>query len=319
MKIFIEGDLQIKSNTEVEFKSRQDYIEWVLNNPNLNNEDTIYLSLGDFFDSANPNPIDYQLGLYYLQNLKCKQKIIIAGNHDYNRLKNSYSIDPLQEIDGVTLIKKPDKNLVFASGDYQLKAIVLPYYYDYIYDDLKSMREEYESYEGDYDVVFGHIEDETQEFGSSTGIDISKLKGTRIQGHIHIGGKGYLESPVPNKTNEMLDHRYVYLLDIETKNIEKVEVPDLLRFETVRYPDLPKTTSSKYLFLDILDSIDRTKTEELYSHDNTFIRSIRGKQLVNSKVLERSGKVRTVEEMWKTFKTEKEIDKNVAIKVEAYV
>ena len=314
MKLFLEGDLQIHStksqydNSSIHYEARKNYIDWVLNNPKLNNEDVTYISLGDLYEHSVPDPRSVQLGVYYMSNLKCRLKIIIAGNHDYDRNKKSYSIDPLAEIKGVTIVKE-FKKLTFANS----KIAILPYFYDFVYKDKGSMKEYYESLEGNYDFILHHFEDETQDFGSGKGIKL-KLKGERIGGHIHVGGKGYLESPIPNKTSEMLEKRNVILLDTSTKQKELVELPDFLRFETIDYPnDIDNFNTNTYYTLSEVTDKEIALNHYKEKYPNIHIKEVRKKSLRTFSDSEDEEKsVRTIKELWNDYKNNNKLDSNVA-------
>ncbi len=325
MKLFIEGDLQISSsinrdynNKSIHYLARERYIEWVLSNPKLNNPDIEYFSLGDLTDSSLPTPNDSDLLFYYMSNLKCNKKHIMAGNHDYNRKEDSYSFKALRNLPEITTYLKFQE---VSLGS--LNCIVLPYYYDNVYPELGSMKEEYEKLTGNYDFVFFHFEDETMSFGeASKFIDISKIKGKRIGGHIHVGGDNYLESPVPNKSNEMLDKRHVYLLDTETKVIEEIEIPSFIEYQTINYPDLPEIKPNILVNYEIKDYVNKNESIKFYKDkfgDDFFIYKMHRKSLQESSDNVRSDKVRTIPELWKDYKIEKKVHRKVASIVETYI
>uniref|UniRef100_UPI00405639D6 metallophosphoesterase n=1 Tax=Candidatus Electrothrix sp. TaxID=2170559 RepID=UPI00405639D6 len=321
MKIIFEGDLQVSSsvneyNSEsFHYLARKAYIDWFLSQPELNNEDVLYWSLGDLTESSIPSPRDTQLLVYFFSQMKNKQKYIIAGNHDYNRGKGSYSFDPLTELEGVTAFTKPCEKDID-----ELSFKILPYYYDFVYPELKSMRENYESYKGEYDFIIFHFEDETQSFGDNQGINLSKIKGKRIGGHIHVGGENYLMSPVPNKSNEILPERYLYLLDTETSEIEKILIPNFLDYGVVNYPNpIEKKSDALYTAWEIRDYVNKQDALSLYKEqwgDNFFIHKMSRKGLVESSDTERSNKVRTIKELWSDYKSSNKIDSNVSKLVE---
>lgn len=314
--MIIEGDLQIRSDkstyndASVHYLARKNYIEWILSS-DLNIEENIFCSLGDFFELSHPTPRDMKLAIYYLSNLKCKRKIIIAGNHDYDRYRNSYSIDPLAEIPGVELIKKPI-DLVIEGVSFK----ILPFFYDYIFSDLESMKKEYESLSGTYDFILTHVSDETQNFGGTEGINLSNLKGERLQGHIHTGGKGYVESPLPNKTSEVLKERNLRVLNLETKEVLKRKIPQFLEYITVVYPEkITKSFSESLINLTITEAPDKTLALDHYKKEypDAFIKEVRKKVL---KEIPKEGisskKVRPIKELWDSFSTENKVDKEVS-------
>jgi len=318
MKIFFEGDLQIyKSFSEYQsesarFEATKLYIEWVLNNPKLNNKEVIYFSLGDFFENSLPSPEEYNLGLHYLSNGEWKEKYLLAGNHDYNRIKDSYSIDPFSKLPNTTLIKKPGVMTNF--GD--LRVLTLPYYYDHIFTDLKSMKEEYENMSGEYDLVVTHIQDESQEFGDRGSIDISKLKGNRIQGHIHAvenNLSGYVNSPIPCTKGEVLDKRYCFLYDTETKWIEKIEIPNFLGYEEVIYPNELKEPTSPYTLYTIKDYVDKASTIDFYKSKNPdmYIKEMVRKKLQTLEDFKAEVHKKTTLDYWEDYSLENKVDEQV--------
>lgn len=329
--LLVEGDLQNRSDYNEEYNTESihylascKYTRWVISNPKLNNEETGYFSLGDMSETSNPNPRDTSLMFNYLLNLKSPKKFILAGNHDYNRDKNTYSFDPLLELSDVEAFKKPTE---LELGNCKFK--ILPHFYDNIYQDLKSMKEEYEGYTGDYDFIFTHIADETQDFGGGHGIDISKLKGTRLQGHIHTGGKGYVTSPLPHKSSEVLDHRYLYKINLETKEVEEIEIPKFMTYESVKYPE-PVDFSKLDCDLVNLEIRDYVNKEEAYNfykeqfekEDKLFFvyKMIKKRFSENGEEDRvRSDKVRSIKEIYLDFKRDKKLNPNVANIMEQYI
>ena len=288
MKIFFEGDLQIyKSNSEynkdsARFNAVKLYTDWVINNPKLNNKETIYFSLGDFFERALPSPEEYELGMYYLSQGKWQEKYILGGNHCYSRIKDTYSIQPFSKLKDTTLIFKPEE--LDIEG---ISCLCLPYFYDNVYSDLKPMKEEYESLVGDYDIIATHIQDENNTmFGNNQSINISKLKGQRIQGHLHAikdNKDGYVNSPLANTKAEILDKRYCFLYDIETKTIEKIEIPNFLNYSEVVYPE-PITVNKEensYTLYTIREVTDKQTVIDFYrqTNPNIYIKEIVKKKL----------------------------------------
>jgi len=317
MKIVIEGDLQISSSTgeynseSIHYKARKAYVEWFLNDSGLNREDYGYISLGDLTESSLPTPNDTQFLVYYFTRMKNKKKYILAGNHDFSRDKNSYSFSPLLELEGVEAFFQPTE-LQIDNCSFK----ILPYYYDYIYSNLKSMREEYESYSGNYDFILFHFEDETQDFGGGKGINLSKLKGRRIGGHIHTGGQNYITSPLPNKSSEVLPERYLYLLDTETKEVEKIIIPHFLDYKVAKYPEKVIRGESEAPFInwEIRDYVNKEEALKYYREqwgEDFFVHKMVKQTLVESSEHQRSEKVRSIKELWQEYKLEKKVDENV--------
>ena len=321
-KIFFEGDLQIYNPSSeynkdsARFKATEAYIDWVLNNPKLNNEDIIYFSLGDFFELSHPLPSENELGLSYLTQGKWKHKYILSGNHCYNRLRNDFSISIFNKLLNTTLIKKPQE--LDIEG---LSTLCLPYYYDNIYSDLKPMKVEYENMQGEYDIIISHIQDETQAFISNdpNSINISKLKGERIQGHLHAvknNVSGYVNSPLANTKGEVLDKRYCFLYDIETKIIEKVEIPNFLNYSELSYPE--KLTNEKigefFTLFTIKDYTDKQTAIDFYRKDNPnlYIKEMIKKKLQSVSDEYKSQSKKSIKDFFEDYSSENKISKELS-------
>lgn len=304
--LFLEGDLQIHASRQYEYLSRGAYIDWVLNNPKLNNEETIYFSLGDLFETSLPTPKEMSLATYYFENLESSKKYILAGNHDYNRGKDSHSFDPLLELRDVEAIKIPE---ILKLGNYTFNC--LPFMYDSYSSLYGPMKEEYEKMDTETDFVLFHFEDETMNFGNNKFVDL-KVKGKRFGGHIHVGGDNYLPSPVPNKKNEVLDRRYVVLINLETGTWEEIDIPNFLDFQTVKYPNSLPEKRAEYTALIVTDVLDKEEAQKKYDEESYFIREMRRPELQNKEELEKSGKVRSVKELWEEFTNKKKINKEVS-------
>lgn len=317
MKIVLEGDLQVSSglneynSKSFHYEARKQYIEWFLNNPKLNNEESIFFSLGDLTESSLPSPRDTELLVYYYSNLKHHKKYILAGNHDFSRDKNTYSFAPLTKLSKVEAFYKP-QDLTIGSSTIK----VLPYFYDHIFPDMKSMKEEYESYEGVYDLILFHFEDETQDFGNGGSINI-KLKGKRVGGHIHVGGQNYITSPLPNKSNEVLPERHIYIYDTETKEIEKEIIPNFLDYKVVKFPEPieRRDEDTPFVAFEIRDYVNKEEALKLYREqwgEDFYVHKMVKQTLLESGDTERSDKVRSVLELWEDYKNNNKVDKKVS-------
>lgn len=321
MKIFFEGDLQTRSDynpdynkESVHYLSRKAYIEWVLSNPKLNAEDVVYFSLGDLTETSIPMPRDTDLLTYYFSKLRNKKKYILAGNHDFNRAKRSYSFQFLDNLEGVETILKPQELEIGGSS-----FMCLPYYYDNFYEDLKPMREEYEAMEGSYDFVVTHIQDHTQKFSEDDeSIDTRKLKGERIQGHIHLPSPGYPGSPVPNKSSEVAEARFVWLVDTETKEIEKIMIPTFLDYAVIDYPKeitiKPKEGTYVNFMINNYEG-DRFSVLEKYRKewgDNFFVYKMVRKSVQENSDHERMQKIETTKELWDRYVKTKRVKSDIS-------
>lgn len=296
---------------EFHYESRKAHLEWEIMNPKINNEDTIYFSLGDITEHSQPSPKDLALLVNFFERLQCKEKWILSGNHDYNPLKKTWSFDPLLELRGVKSFKKKERVNV-GSKDF----LMLPYYYDHVFSELPPMKEYYESIQDDVDYVAFHFEDETMDFGSNKTIDLSKIKGKRIGGHIHTGGKNYLPSPVPNNASEQLERRYGLLINLDTGVIEEIDYPKNLKYVTISYnEEIPTNILESYpnIALTITDVLDKEKLIEKYSNvENVYIRKMVSASNLNKVEINKKGKIRKMEEYWADYKKEKKVNLNVS-------
>jgi hypothetical protein len=313
--VYVAGDLQARSDTEFHYLARQRHLDWELDNPKINNENTIHFFLGDITEDSKPNSKELALLVRFYESLRCKEKWILGGNHDLNELKKTWSFDPLLELNGVKAFKKPE---VVKVG--MLSWLMLPYYKDSVFKDMKPMKEEYESYEGSYSFISHHFEDETMNFGTNNYIDISKIKGTRVGGHLHTGPEGYLPSPVPNTKAEMLDERYGLLINVDTWEIEKIIYPKNLAYVSIDYEeDIPKNILEEYplIALTVNNVLDESKIREKYTnYENVHIRRLNTSSYMNKEEIKKEGKVRPLEEYWNIFKKERNVKPNVISLIE---
>ena len=168
--------------------------------------------------------------------------------------------------------------------------------------------------EGTYDFIIFHFEDETQEFGNEKTINLSKLKGKRIGGHIHVGGKNYVPSPIPNKSNEVLPERYLYLLDTETKELEKILIPNFLDYQSVNLYEDIKPSNALYTVYEIRNYVNKEEAISYYRKkygEDFFINKMVKQSLTESSEHKRSEKVRSTKELWEDYKKEKKVNKEV--------
>lgn len=310
-KIYVTGDLQARSDHPFHYKAREIHLDWERNNPLINNEETIYFSLGDITEDSKPHSKELALLVKHFEELKNPEKWILGGNHDLNEIKKSWSFDPLLELEGVKGFKRPEE--VNIQG---LSILMMPFYKKSVFKNFSPMKEYYEALEGKYDFVAFHFEDHTMDFGAGTSIDTRKIKGYRLGGHIHTGGENYLPSPVPNTKAELLPERYGLLIDIETKEVEKIVYPNNLTFVSIEEgQDIPPSALDDFpvVALTVNNVLDETKVRETYTnYENVYIRRLNKPSTINKEEIKKEGKVRTLLEYWKTFKEHRGVSEEVS-------
>ena len=190
-QIIIVGDTHFKIE-EPFFSAGKAFMKW-FSNQEFNNENNYLIHLGDLYHDSKPNPkVVKAVEDWFLNKLKFRKKIILSGNHGYNRAKKSYAIDPLSNFENVKLLKKPE---IFNIES--LKFLSLPYFYPHTLVDIPPMEEHYsnlpEELRAEVDFIISHVEDETSHFNDYY-CDLSYLKGEKTFGHLHNPSGHFLGS-----------------------------------------------------------------------------------------------------------------------------
>jgi len=333
-QLVILGDLHFDIK-EPFFSCQKEFCKWFLDQE-FNKEENILIQLGDVYTHSNPNPKVHDLGIDFFSKMKFNKKYILTGNHDYNRLQNSYSTIPLQNINGVEIIYKPKRELI---GN--LNCLFLPFIYDKSeYSNNLSQKEFYENYkkENDGDIetnfVFHHLQDESINFGGDEGIDLSWIDGERVGGHIHIRQKNYLGSPLIGRFDERGKESYILLIDLETKEKEYIKVPQFLDYMTLDYEkdyigttlgfgigilDKGKTFNSQYIY-DIINSPSRQAVEEKFK--GLYLREIRLKkneEESNDSLSQEEKENKTLKDYFNGFCIKNKVSKDIQEKVINYI
>ena len=255
MNNLIVGDLHHRIE-EPFFNATNDFLDWVLEQNEYNNEETNLIFLGDIFHKSLPNPNVVFKFMDFINKSKFKEIHIIAGNHGYNKLRNSYAIAPLESIEKVNLYFKPEEINIDGLG----KCLMLPY----IYDDMREIYEnEFNSEK--YDYLFGHFADRSL-FGEE--INISSIQAKNIiLGHVHIGNVGkdnYLGVPVITNYAEK-DYK-PKLLYINEKGKEYIDLPIFLDFYTLDFETdtTDRKEISEYVIYDIINAPSIGEAKEKY-------------------------------------------------------
>lgn len=236
------------------------YHEWFLSQ-DFNNEENTFISLGDLFHTAIPNPeeIDAMISLY--ERSKFKKIILLAGNHDFSDTTKCHSILPLRNNSRVELILEPCQKIIENQTFY-----FMPHYVRS--ENYPPMREFYENPSESIinnDFLLYHIEDETISFGKNKiGINLSKWKGRRIGGHVHKPMPNYeLGMPVISRYDEKGTKNT--LLTISNKKEVYLDVPKFIDYYDLEYGQpVPDKTESMFAIWDIINAPSIKEGRKLY-------------------------------------------------------
>lgn len=315
--LIIIGDLHYNSK-EPRINAMQDFNNWFLNQ-GFNNENNIALFLGDIFDESKPDPETNELVLKFFSNLKFKKIFIVQGNHEYSGLTKQSAnqiLTKFNNIEIITNLKKLDVE--------NLHCLCLPYFYPSqngknIYDVYNNLSEDFIN--DKYDYVFGHIEDETQHFGNNF-INLSKLKGKRILGHIHIPSDNYLGVPVISRYDERNIDCKIASISFKDKLINYIEVPKLLNYYNVEYPN-DLIFEVPYPIFTINNCIKDKGCKEYYINKykdkKLYFREFKYKEEKEENFIEDDEKVLTEKEMFNNFCQEKKINNEIKKICEGYL
>lgn len=332
-KIVVVGDTHFDIK-EPHFSAGKQFVEW-FNKQDFNNENNIFVSLGDIYHHSNPNPKVHELGIHWFTNMKFNEKYVLAGNHDFNRSQNSYSIDALSKVKGIELIYNPQP---LHNKDYDI--LFMPFMYDRTeYSFNKTQKEFYENYiagnSDPHDFIFHHLQDSSIKFyeGDDSGIDLSNLKGELIGGHIHKRQKGYLGTPIITRFDEKNKDSYILLIDSETKNKEYIKVPNFLDYYRIPYDDYGLICTMKshddyegrkralYCIFDIYDAPSKEIALEKYK--NFYIRNIELKKEINeelnNEVEENDKQNKTINDYFDSFCSKEKVSKKLRNKLQNYI
>jgi|GEM_PF-1573196 len=269
MSLIVCSDLHLTSK-EPFYKSKKLFINWFVEQ-DYNNKDNVLLFLGDIFDKCPPDPITNELVIDFFNKLKFKEIIVLSGNHDYSGIIKQNALIILDKYNTVNVVYQAENKLIEG-----LDCLLLPFYYDNTYN-LPKMYDYYsnlpkDKFKREYDYIFTHIEDESINFGNKKGIDLSYIKGKRVQGHIHKNMIGYLNTPLVNRYDERNNKGYI--LEIEKDKKEKIyTVPQFLDYYDIEYPndlifdiDIPVFTISNVEDVDNVKNyyISKYKDKQLY-------------------------------------------------------
>lgn len=234
-KIIVVGDTHFQ-HEEPFFSMQKRFIKW-FTEQEFNKDENIFISLGDLFDRYNPSPdVNFMVLDWFQNKMNFNKKIVISGNykHEFDIRKRTWAIDVLNSLQDVELIKWTEERKIG-----KLDCLFLPWYYRTQHKDQIDMKELYESLpEKEYDFIFGHITDKDL-FGEI--VDIPQLKGKRIFGHVHSKdfGIAFLGTPYILSKNEKGEDKQIASIDMETGEVEYIQVPKFIDYYEVSYPDEP--------------------------------------------------------------------------------
>lgn len=300
--MLIIGDVHLQENW-IKRKQVELFFDW-LNNQDFFKKESNIIFLGDLFEIPTPSSslVSFYLNLF-LNIWKNKFIYILQGNHDYNLSTNS--LDFFESLDNVKIIKEYEQGLVENK-----KCLFLPYY-SYEGTDKEPMQDFYSSLKGEYDYIFGHIEDETQHFGDKF-CDLKNVKGKRVFGHIHapdIQNLGnYLGSCIKNSSTEKDDQKYVAAVD--DSGLILYDVPSFMIYESIKYGEDIKETE-QLVSLNITDAPSKMEAVNLYEskYSNVKVNKVITKRqqiLENEKIIKNSEL-----DNWNLFCKEKDLTETV--------
>lgn len=300
--MLVIGDLHYMSNW-IKKKQTELFAEWLQDQECFKTSKTILL-LGDLFEI--PTPASYLVAFYlklFTKDWADKNIIIVKGNHDSNTEEDA--LDHFMFLDNVTIVK--EKTEMEIEG---LKCLLLPHY-DHEGTDKPPMTEYYSSLSGEYDYIFAHVMDETQNFGKAV-CDLSKIKGKRLFGHVHTAnvrnGGNYLGSAVKNSSTEKEDQK---LLALITKNsLDYVEVPSFMEYETVVYGEDVKCTD-KLVLVNVTEAPTKSEAENYYQSKYPKLKvnkvTTKRQRVLATEAIQETSEA----DSWKAFCEEKKIPESV--------
>jgi hypothetical protein len=303
-KIVVCGDDHIRHD-EPFYSAKEDYFSWFINRP-FNNNSNVMIHVGDLFHSNEPVPAEYDLAYWYLSSLQFKKIYLLSGNgiHEYNRIKQNYAIEPFSRMGNVETITQPQEVTIGS-----VSVLFLPWVPSKKWND-RTMREWYESLEGEYDYIFGHFA-HTDFFG--TEININQLKGKRRMGHIHVPDKSgeYVGVNTITREDEKGINCKLNIIDQNTKKEELYDIPRFLDYYEVEYPnDLPEVEAVNP-YWTVKNAPDISRAEMKYR--GSFIKEIVLEK--DSKLTEEgkntAGEKKSVKEYFDSFVEDNKIKKSV--------
>ena len=263
-KIAILGDLHLQEKEPFKSSAKK-ILDWILSNDTINNEDTLFIHLGDLFDTKENNGNLNEIVLRFYQSLKNKTKIQMVGNHDGDITGSA--LEAIKVVEGVELISEPTARVI-EGKDF----LFLPHIYTS--SEGVTMEERYSNlhttFVEPFDYCLGHILDHTQRFHKKAKIcDLSKLNVKKfLHGHSHSpnlnDGGNYLGSLQPNSSTEKGEIKQVYVIDLEKNEDFTIDVPLFVNYYEVSYPNALPNIDVEYPILNIHESLDKKESMKYY-------------------------------------------------------
>jgi len=251
---------------------KEQYFDWFASQ-SFNNENNYFVHVGDFFHRKKPSPKENALAINFFSKLKFKKMYMLVGNglHEYNRSKDCYAVDPLQELPNMEIIYEPQ---VIHIKD--LKCLFLPSIPDGKFDNLK-MSEYYEKYlinligksETDYDYTFGHFFHKNG-FGEEISLDMLNTKIRMGHYHIPTDDLEYVGINTITRKDEAGIKPTLNIVNLETKKEGLIPIPIFLDYYSVTYPDDIKFDST-YSLLTVHNAPDEDTIVKKYIKKNVFL------------------------------------------------
>lgn len=317
MSIIILGDLHFRKEEPFATASRN-FINWFSEQKFNNNQNTL-VQLGDLFHYEEPNPIANEIAMNFFHNLKFKKTFILAGNHDYNRRFDSFSVQPfsyfINYVKDISILKIEDQKILFIPSVYitpkQRVMTEENYYYQKIKDlDLSEVK-----------YCFHHVYDELQFQPEMNFTFLKEKEIVCIGGHVHIQninleliripGNRYLGVPYPHRSDEK--NQQGAILELGEYN-GFTGVPKFLDYENVIYGDEVKGNPEGELIINIFNSPTEQLAKEKYKNYNI---NKHGITLLPIQISENGNDelttdLKKTQDLFKDYTREKSLNKNVA-------
>jgi hypothetical protein len=210
--MIVIGDLHIKEHPLYK-KAVLSFLGWLYDNY----KDETIIQLGDFFDSSS---INHSLMLEVANILKNFNELhILTGNHDQSRRMNNI-LKNFNNYDNIFIYEDKATYMIDRQS-----CLFLPYKYN---------MSDYEEIEGEWDFIFPHFTPKQESFGKEF-IDISKIKGQKVYGHIHnyavYDDAFILGVPVITRNGESNNP----ILSIVEKKITEIHPPIFFQIQNLSY------------------------------------------------------------------------------------
>lgn len=242
-----------------------------------------FIFTGDFFHKANPTIKELKTAREFFEKVKQagSEVVIIAGNHEYNGLKDCFVEDIFKDtditfVDECKWLELEDCNLFCMPyiSNYRLKKYGfkdLQSYYEQRYNDLNTDWTRPQTYTSSCNFLVYHFEDETQ----FNGVDLSFVDSLlcRIGGHIHITSKNYIGTPYVTRKDES-GQKCKLLILTQDAELQPIYLPELIKYVDIEFNELESmrfNSKIKYILnVKNVPSVDMLK-EFLKDKNNLYL------------------------------------------------